>query len=217
MRYALILWISLGSLVFIKLSDIIVFQASLIEYKLPMPTTVHGQTISYSDHEAVNTRLLIKTQTKSFETQDTCSKNSAANGPCYGDTLGEGIEVLDQILKRLRSDKNVYFVRALETNLNIHIWYFISFTSFQVMAFLLIIPLFFLIDVYPPFGMGMLFLVMKMIFSGIVIFFIFMATMWNSIERNGILSTKLSMEMARIAIAHYDNGPFHKDPTNSKQ
>lgn len=81
------------------------------------------------------------------------------------------------------------------------------------MAILLIIPLFFLIDLYPPFGMGMVFLVAKMLCSGIVIFFIFMATMWNSIERNGILSAKNSMEMARTAIAHYDNRPFFIDHT----
>lgn len=89
----------------------------------------------------------------------------------------------EQILKRLRSDKNCYFI----------------------MAFLLIIPLFFLIDIYPPFGWGMLFLMAKMSFIGIIIFFMFMATLWNSIERNGILSTKLSMEMARTAMAHYEN------------
>lgn len=79
------------------------------------------------------------------------------------------------------------------------------------MAILLIIPLFFLIDIYPPFGMGMIFLVMKMLFSGIIIFFIFMATMWNAIERNGILSTKLSMEIARTAIADYDHRHYFSD------
>lgn len=79
------------------------------------------------------------------------------------------------------------------------------------MALLLTVPLFFLIDIYPPYGMGMLFLIAKMLFSGVVIFLIFMATMWNSIERNGILSTKLSMEMARTAMAHYDNRPYFED------
>lgn len=76
------------------------------------------------------------------------------------------------------------------------------------MAILLIIPLFYLIDLYPPFGMGVLFLIVKILFSGIIIFFLFMATMWNAIERNGILSTKLSMEISRTAIAHYDNRPY---------
>lgn len=84
------------------------------------------------------------------------------------------------------------------------------------MALLLTVPLFFLIDIYPPYGMGMLFLIAKMLFSGVVIFLIFMATMWNSIERNGILSTKLSMEMARTALAHYDNRPYFDDNSCSQ-
>lgn len=119
---------------------------------------------------------------------DKCNSNQnfLLSGENYADTLREGIEVCEQILKRLRSDKHVYFI----------------------MAFLMVIPLFFLIDLYPPYGMGMLYLIIKVFFSGIIIFFVFMATMWNSIERNGILSTKLSMEMARTSMAHYENQSF---------
>lgn len=77
------------------------------------------------------------------------------------------------------------------------------------MAFLLIIPLFFLIDIYPPFGMGVFFLIAKMLFCGVIIFLVFMATLWNSIERSGILSAKLSMELEKAALNHDSRSSFH--------
>lgn len=155
------------------------YQADVAEYALPLPHNVPEQAFSFSDHEAVHSRITVSIA-NGFETPPM----SLGHGPDYADTLREGIEVCDSILRRLRSDKNVYFVMAL----------------------LLIIPLFYIIDIYPPYGWGMFYLLVKVVFSGIVIFFIFMATMWNSIERNGILSTKLAMEMARTAMAHYNNG-----------
>lgn len=79
------------------------------------------------------------------------------------------------------------------------------------MALLLIIPLFFLIDIYPPFGMGVFFLIAKMLFSGVIIFFIFMATIWNAIERSGILSAKLSLELEKAALNYHDSRSiFHE-------
>lgn len=195
-------------------------QVKVLEYKIPLPNTIPGLEISYSDHEAISTKLLIQTKSKSAEKISTCAtKLAEVKASGYADTLGEGIEVLDQILKRLSSDKNSYFVgfiRIIKDIRDFFLRYLLNSlrninVPFQVMALLLIIPLFFLIDAYPPFGMGMLYLVTKMFFSGVIIFFIFMGTMWNSIERNGILSTKLSMEMARTAMAHYDNRPFLND------
>lgn len=82
----------------------------MLEYRLPLPSCVPEQKISYSDHEAVYAKLLIESSSKSSDSTDTCSKPSKDNRTAYADTLGEGIEVLDQILKRLRSDKNIYFV-----------------------------------------------------------------------------------------------------------
>lgn len=156
----------------------------MIEHKLPLPQHIPDHKCSYSDHEAVHAKISITKRKNSIDLSGTCPTNYiTVNGSSFSDTLQEGIEVCDQILKRLRSDKNCYFV----------------------MAILLVIPLFFLIDVYPPFGWGMPYLIAKMCFIGIIIFFMFMATIWNSIERNGILSTKLSMEMARTSMAHYEH------------
>lgn len=75
---------------------------------------IPGHKNSYSDHEAVSAKLLIQSRSKSMESINTCfSKHAEANRPGYADTLGEGIEVLDHILKRLRSDKNAYFVSKI--------------------------------------------------------------------------------------------------------
>lgn len=162
----------------------------MVEYKLPLSNHIPEHKISYSDHEAVYAKIAVINRKNTVDLSGNCLKQGVKiNGFSHSDTLLEGIEVCDQILKRLRSDKNSYFV----------------------MAILLIIPLFFFIDIYPPFGWGMLYLVAKMAFIGVIIFFMFMATLWNSIERNGILSTKLSMEMARIAMAHYDDHSPYKD------
>lgn len=83
----------------------------MLEYKQPIPRTVPDTKLSYSDHEAVTTKILIQPRKKATDAEDSCSAKSAkVNEKSYADTLGEGIEVLDQILKRLRSDKSAYFV-----------------------------------------------------------------------------------------------------------
>lgn len=89
----------------------------VLEFKRPLPFAIPGHKISYSDHEAVTAKLLIQSRSKSAESLNICfakhsEANANGNGNGYADTLGEGIEVLDQILKRLRSDKNAYFVSA---------------------------------------------------------------------------------------------------------
>lgn len=157
----------------------------MLEYRLPLPLHVPEHKISYSDHEAVHARISVTSQNPAIDLNGACqsANNAKGHGFDHSDTLNEGIEVCEQILTRLRSDKNCYFIMAL----------------------LLLIPLFFLIDYRTPFGFGMPFLLVKILFIGIILFFVFMATLWNSIERNGILSTKLSMEMARIAMAHYQS------------
>lgn len=86
-------------------------KVKVLEYKLPLSHTIPGQKISFSDHEAVSAKLLIEYRKDSTDSMGTSSsKYDKINEKCYENTLGEGIEVLEQILKRLRSDKNSYFV-----------------------------------------------------------------------------------------------------------
>lgn len=93
----------------------------MLEHKRPLPFTIPEHKISYSDHEAVAARILIQNRSKSVESMFSCfskEKHAEPHGKCYADTLGEGIEVLDAILKRLRSDKNAYFVSCANIESN---------------------------------------------------------------------------------------------------
>lgn len=86
----------------------------MLEYTQPLThATIPETNISYSDHEAVATKLLIQSNDHD-SSKDACSfKYEKLNGVSYGDTLAEGIQVLDQILNRLRSDKNIYLVNEI--------------------------------------------------------------------------------------------------------
>lgn len=68
--------------------------------------------------------------------------------------------------------------------------------TFILMAIAVVVVLFSFIDIGPPYGFKPIFLIIKIILSGLILFFIFMATIWNVMERHGILSGKLSMEIA---------------------
>lgn len=50
-----------------------------------------------------------------------------------------------------------------------------------------------------------MFTVLRVIVSGLVLFFVFMATLWNSMEANGILAGKLAMEIS-LRNAESDGG-----------
>lgn len=144
------------------------------EYALPLPDLIPEHKFSYSDHEAVYAKLLVTDRVKS----EYCEANSCVvaqqSGIDFEATLQEAIRVCEDILTRLRSDKRIYFV----------------------MAFTMLIVLVYTIDFNPAYGWKIVYFITKFVFSAIALFFVFMATMWNSIERNGILSSKLSMEMA---------------------
>lgn len=102
--------------------------------------------------------------------------------------LGEAITVCEDNLDNLRSHKKIYFTLAI----------------------CVMLTLCYLIDIVPPYGLKTMFTVLRVIVSGLILFFIFMATLWNSIEANGILSGKLSMEIALVN-AHVDT--IHLPPS----
>lgn len=105
----------------------------MLEYKQPIPKTVPDTKISYSDHEAVAAKILIQSRSKSTDTTDSCpAKSEQVTEKSYADTLGEGIEVLDQILKRLRTDKSAYFVSFPIIHSNSFTKQFREFTKNQI-------------------------------------------------------------------------------------
>lgn len=88
--------------------------------------------------------------------------------------LKESIRICDDSLLALESSKKTYFL----------------------MAAAVMVVLFSFIDIGPPYGFKPIYLIIKIILSGLILFLIFMATIWNITERHGIMSGKLSMEIA---------------------
>lgn len=85
-------------------------KVKVIEFKQPLPKTIPDTDISYSDHEAVATTLLIEDRKTEKDSTDSCSAQLLKK--LHTETLNEGIDVLDKILHRLHTDKSIYFVSA---------------------------------------------------------------------------------------------------------
>lgn len=161
-----------------KRIDYILFRAgngwkvSSAKYELPLPNRVPGYDCSYSDHEAVLCRISITETVGDADIQalkkiedEYSDKNRAA--------LRGGIKTCNESLEALVSHRRSYWAAAI-----------------AVIVILLNVA-----EVQAPYGLKTGFLLLKILFTAAVIFFIFMATLWNTIERHGILSGKLSMEI----------------------
>ncbi|KAJ6646463.1 putative neutral sphingomyelinase [Pseudolycoriella hygida] len=146
-------------------------KTDVLEYKLPLSHPIPDHPISFSDHEAVSSRIRVTIPENVLELKQNLT-STIENGLI--DALTEAIVVCEENLEKLRSHKTVYFSMALAV----------------------MMTLFYLIDMVPPYGLQTLFTVLRVIVSGLVLFFIAMATLWNSIEVNGILSGKLAMEIS---------------------
>lgn len=142
-----------------------------MEYKLPLSHHIPDHPLSYSDHEAVYSRIQVTIPQNGIERSSNFT-NITANG--LVEALNEAIDVCRDNLEKLRSHKTIYFTMALGV----------------------MMTLFYLIDMVPPYGLKTMFTVLRVIVSGLVLFFVFMATLWNSIEVNGVLSGKLAMEIS---------------------
>lgn len=143
-----------------------------MEYKLPLSHPIPDHPLSYSDHEAVCSRIQVTIQQNVLKTSSKLVFPTDDNG--LVEALNEAIDICKENLEKLRSHKTIYFTMALAV----------------------MMTLCYLIDMVPPYGLKTMFTVLRVIVSGLVLFFIFMATLWNSIEANGILSGKLAMDIA---------------------
>lgn len=137
-----------------------------------MSHPIPGHSISYSDHEAVYSRIQVTIPENVSGANLNLTHSIDDDGLVAA--LNEAIAVCEENLEKLRSHKTIYFTMALAV----------------------MMTLCYLIDMVPPYGFQTLFTVLRVIVSGLILFFMFMATLWNSIEANGILSGKLAMEIA---------------------
>lgn len=87
--------------------------------------------------------------------------------------LKEAINICNDSLENLTSHRKTYFMLS----------------TVVLVGFLCVM------DLVPPYGLKTAYLFVKILLSGLILFFIIMATMWNQIERHGVLSGKLAMEV----------------------
>lgn len=143
-----------------------------------MPEYIPNHQLSYSDHEAVMAKILVVDPDEPATMEETCRYEAKMDLIESKKTLQESIEVCDESLNRLHSHKRCYLLMAL--------------TTFVILVYVL--------DTYPSFGWKAMYLIFKIVLSGLALYFVFMGTLWNSIEFNGIYSGKLAMEMALQSI-----------------
>ncbi|XP_037814723.1 putative neutral sphingomyelinase [Lucilia sericata] len=206
--------------IFLRSADKI--KTSILEYKLPLPDRVPGKKFSYSDHEGVQVRLRLQPKqdgdTCSIQHINACLEDEDAEntmrdvkltppqtpvltnghssamhseGECPSDEprlpkslaiIKESIELCEAHLKKLNTDRIIYFTIAA-----------ILLASLVVMA-----------EFPVPVGYKTLYLLLKLLVFAIILFCIFMGSIWNLMERNGTLSGKTSMEI-KLQTSQYVN------------
>uniref|UniRef100_A0A182TGU1 sphingomyelin phosphodiesterase n=1 Tax=Anopheles melas TaxID=34690 RepID=A0A182TGU1_9DIPT len=164
------------------------YEGRLLEHRLPLPERVPGQAFSYSDHEAVYAKLILKKSSSTSTIQnliacnsgkvreeDSCSRESREETDREAVlSLRESVAICNESLKQLESHRR----------------------SYTLMAIGVIIALIYMLELQAPYGLKIAFLVLKFLLCAVIIFFVVMATIWNVMEKHGILAGKLSMEIA---------------------
>lgn len=147
-------------------------KVEVTDYHQPLPEKVPNHEFSYSDHEAVATTVKI-THTHSINDEKQIAEEEKKITENNKIALSECIRQCDDSLKELQNNRKNYSMAA------------ISF----------IVILLNMIELQAPYGLKTIFLVVKILLTALTLFFIFMGTIWNVMERHGILSGKLSMEI----------------------
>lgn len=96
--------------------------------------------------------------------------------------LSQSIQVCNESLKQLLTNRMFYVALAVSA----------------------LVLLFTIMDWEAPYGMKWAFVWLRIIVAAYILFNVVMATIWNAIEKNGILSGKLAMEMQLNSIRDVD-------------
>lgn len=148
------------------------WKVSSTKYEQPLPDRVPGHECSYSDHEAVMSRVKVVEAIGDVDHEER-KRSEASHVENNRAALREGIRACNDSLEGLVTHRRTYWAAAIAV----------------------IIILLNVIEIGAPYGLKSFFLLLKVLFTAAALFFIFMATLWNTIERHGILSGKLSMEI----------------------
>ena len=143
------------------------YECEVEEYELPLMENIPEFNISYSDHEAVHSKIKISRRLKPIASNRASIQDNVKN-------LKECIATCNNSLKQLDSHRR----------------------SYTMMAIGLGVILINIVEFNPAYGLKTAYLVLKFFLVGLTIFFVFMATIWNIMEKHGILAGKLSMQIA---------------------
>ncbi|KAG5676825.1 hypothetical protein PVAND_006632 [Polypedilum vanderplanki] len=141
------------------------------KYEMPLLEKIPDYNISYSDHEAVHAKIIIipKKENELFSSgvdQILTIQNNIKN-------LKECIATCNQSLKTIESHR----------------------CSYSLMAIGLLVILLNILEISPSYGFKTVYLIIKFLIISLILFLIFMATIWNVMEKHGILSGKLAMQI----------------------
>lgn len=145
------------------------FNWGVEKYELPLLEKIPELNISYSDHEAVHVKIKIMEHAEGVplnNDKDLIAKNIK--------DLKESIHTCNKSLKILESHRK----------------------SYCMMAIGLIVILINVVEISPAYGFATIYMLVKFLLCALTLFFIFMASLWNTMEKHGILSGKISMEIA---------------------
>lgn len=145
------------------------YECRVEEYNMPLHAKIPDMNISFSDHEAVHTRISFK------------RKERSTSGAVDKATLKSNIKNLKECITTCNNT-----LKTLESHRK----------SYSMMAIGLIVILFNIMEISPAYGFKTIYLIVKFLIVGLTIFFAFMASIWNVMEKHGILSGKLAMEIA---------------------
>uniref|UniRef100_A0A336KTK6 sphingomyelin phosphodiesterase n=1 Tax=Culicoides sonorensis TaxID=179676 RepID=A0A336KTK6_CULSO len=148
------------------------YKLEVAEYAQPLPEKVPGHDFSYSDHEAVSASIKI-VHTHSVRDEKELIEDEKSITEDNKIALSESIRQCDESLKGLQHNRKSYLMAALA----------------------LIVVLLNMIELQAPYGLKTIFLVAKILLTALTLFFAFMASIWYTMERHGILAGKLSMEI----------------------
>lgn len=146
------------------------FECEVTDYELPLRGKIPEHNISYSDHEAVHVKISVKEKSEiAFKLRR--EKSLVAENI---KDLKESIATCNKSLKILESHRK----------------------SYCMMAIGLIVILINVVEINPGYGFNHIYMIVKFLLCGLTIFFIFMSSIWNTMEKHGIMSGKLAMEIA---------------------
>ncbi len=144
-----------------------------VDVNIPLPSRVPDCSFSYSDHEAVCAKFRI------LETQSTAEQ--VRNRPSSVETLNEALQVCNAALKNLSNDRRNYWL------------------VFGVLTVLLAaLPFTHDDSRFVHYAMNVVHLVLTLI----AVFCLIMATVWNRIERHGILAGQLGIAIRLKALTY---------------